>query len=374
MKETTRNALVGLFVIGSLAVLAALMVMFGERPEWLGGVEWAMRIRGVSQLRDIREGNEVTLNGVAIGRVDRLEFKDDQRPGLGVDIVVLIKNDFSVPASARALVYGPTLGIGRGIIEIVVDDPLSGAVLSKDDTAEIRGEMANRLNEIVSEEAMDSFRITVEQIGQFAEELTPVARDMHGLLERRTVGEVDQPLASAEKITANLSTAIERFDATLKNINDVLGDATMKEDFKTVASRLHEAGDKLNTLLDLWRSESQQLADNVNTGVDRTEQHLDEFFAAANDVLENLDDASDQVALAARELNEGKGTAALMLKDPRLYESMVYSFQRLGELIATLQPLAEKIAEEERIPIKVKTAVGNIPTSIDLKKKDEKSE
>lgn len=370
MKETTRNVLVGVFVIASLGALGALMVMFGERPEWLGGAEWSLRIRGVSQLRDIREGNEVTLNGVAIGRVGRLEFKDDRRPGLGVDIIVLIKNAYAVPATARALVYSPTLGIGRGVIELVVDDPLSGEVLPTDGTASIRGQMANRLNEIVSEEAMDSFEQTVVQIGQFAEKLTPVAEDLHLLLRKSPVAQVDQPLTEAERITANLSTVIERFDATLRNVNDVLGDEQLKTDFKTVAARLRDASDKLNVVLETWRTETQKLADNVNTGVDHTEQHIGEFFAAANAVLENLDTASDQLALAARALNEGDGTAALLLRDPRLYESMVYSFDRLGQLVATLQPLAEKIAEEERIPIKVKTAVGSIPTSIDLKKKD----
>lgn len=365
MKDTTRNALVGLFVLGGLGALAALMVMFGERPEWLGGAEWELRIVGVGQLRDLRAGDEITLNGVAIGRVGRLEFKDNQRPGLGVDIVALIKNNYSVPAASRALVYPPTLGIGRGTIEIVVDDPLSGAVLEKSGVPSIRGQMANRLNEIVSQEALSSFRRTVEQIGQFSEALTPVAKDMHELLQKRSISDVDGSLDEATRITANLATAIERFDTLMRHADAVVGDEATQENIKALALRLRESGEKISALLDDWRCESQQIADNVNQGVDHTEQRIDEFLSAATRVMVNLDVASDNLARASTKLHDGRGTTALLLNDPRLYESAVYSFDKLGALIATLQPFAEKIAEDQEIPVDA----GLFKTHVDLKKK-----
>lgn len=365
MKDTTRNALVGLFVVAGLGALGALMVMFGERPEWLGGAEWELRIVGVGQLRDLRAGDEITLNGVAIGRVGRLEFKDEKRPGLGVDIIALIKNDYSVPTSSRALVYAPTLGIGRGTVEIVVDDPLSGAVLDKNGTASIRGQMASRLNEIVSQEALNSFRRTVEQIGQFSEALTPVANDLHELLQRRTVADVDASLDQATRITANLATAIERFDIILRHADEVIGDDATQENIKVLATHLRESAEKVSALLDEWRHETRLIADNINGGVVRTEERVEEFLAAATRVMVNLDVASGDLARAANKLHEGRGTTALLLNDPRLYESAVYSFDKLGALIATLQPFAEKVAEDQEIPIDA----GLFKSRVNLKKK-----
>ena len=76
MNETSRNFWVGLFVVLSLGALGVLMVWFGEAPSWLGSGEWTLRIEGVKELRGIGDGSPVTLNGVEIGRVNRLEFED----------------------------------------------------------------------------------------------------------------------------------------------------------------------------------------------------------------------------------------------------------------------------------------------------------
>ena len=83
-------------------------------------------------------------------------------------------------------------------------------------------------------------------------------------------------------------------------------------------------------------------------------------------VLENLDETSGHLERAAGDIAEGRGTLGLMLRDDRLYESLVESSERVNLLIATLQPLAEKIAGQERIPINVDTAVGNVKRDVPL--------
>ena len=102
MEDTSRNLLVGLFVVASFAVLGLLMVWFGETPVWLGRAEWTLRIVGVSDLSGIEEGSPVTLSGVQIGRVKVIEFEDSQRPDHGVRIVTRLNRDFSVPQGASA--------------------------------------------------------------------------------------------------------------------------------------------------------------------------------------------------------------------------------------------------------------------------------
>ena len=84
-------------------------LLFGERPEWLGGQEYALQIK-VEQLGGATEGTPVRLNGVEIGRVGSLRFEDPTRPDKGVSIIALIKKRYFVPSGARAVIYEAELG------------------------------------------------------------------------------------------------------------------------------------------------------------------------------------------------------------------------------------------------------------------------
>ena len=86
------------------------------------------------------------MNGVEIGRVTSLEFKDASRPDRGVVIVTGIKNTYYVPTNALARVYGATLGFGSGHIDIVVVPDASSEPLDRD-VALIQGEMRSVIGE-----------------------------------------------------------------------------------------------------------------------------------------------------------------------------------------------------------------------------------
>ena len=147
MTEPARNFWVGGFVVVSLIVLATLMAWFGETPEWLGGNEWTLRIIRVRELRGIQPGSPVGLNGVEIGRVKAVEFIKPDRPDVGVTIVTRINDRYSIPEGAFAKVYGATLGIGTGHIDILVEPGTGEYRLLPRKDAEITGEMRSIVNE-----------------------------------------------------------------------------------------------------------------------------------------------------------------------------------------------------------------------------------
>lgn len=359
MKESTRNLLVGLFIVASLTVLGVLMVWFGETPSWLGGSEWTLRITGVQELSGVGDGSPVNLNGVEIGRVKALEFEDPERPDLGVAIVTGIKNSYSVPRSAHARVYGATLGIGTGRIEICVEPGDTGELLDKEFAA-IRGEMHSIIGEMINKELVDTVERTIAHIGDLAAEATPVAHNLATLLDERTVADVSQPGAAERGVTANIATMVERIDDLAAHINTVLGDEHVQEDVKTVVSDLQNATEELRETVSLWKTESQKVSDNLNTGIDRTEENLEDSFVRLSDVLDNLDDATKSLAVTLRQVAEGHGTAGLLTHDERLYEAAVLSMERLSELIATLQRIAGKIEEDGAITLAKKTPVGTL--------------
>ena len=357
MTETIRNLWVGFFVIVALGALGILMVWFGETPSWLGRGEWTLRITGVRELRGIGEGSSVTLNGVEIGRVQRLDFEDRDRPDRGVVIVTRIKRDYTVPVGARAHVYGATLGIGTGHIAIVVEPSARIEPLPKE-LASIPGDMKSVLGEVVTKDMISSLERSIAHIGDLTREWTPVGTNLARLLEQRTLEAVEEPGATARGITPNLSTVMERIDRLVENVNSILGDENVQGDVKAVVRDLKDTSEELKRTITLWNTESQGVADNINQGIDHTEENLDQSFAKVNEVLEHLDESATSLARVAQEVAEGRGTAGLFVRDERLYEAAVLSLERVGEAMATLQRILGKIEEDGYV------TVGQAPSGI----------
>jgi ABC-type transporter Mla subunit MlaD len=362
MKESPRNFAVGLFMILAFSALGMLMVMFGESPEWLGGAEYRLSIR-FTDLDGVAEGTPVLLNGVQVGRVGPLEFNDPRRPDLGVTVIALIKEQYSIPKGATAEVQPPVLGIGRGRIEIMPPEKQSEPLGHKDAT--IYGFMGNPFRDIIPGTFITSLEDTVVQIGALSEAAKPLAEDLHKLFMVRTIEEVDQPMPGVEEVTANLYTAVQRLDRLLKNVNDIVGDGTAKSSILTTLENLEamsangrEAFAALNKTSQELDSRLDRLTELLEGGITDASKAVDEIRAAllpaldtASQLLTNLNRAS--VALA-----EGEGTAALMLNDPRLYEVMVLSIERLTETLDTVRRLFDRFERQGYIEFKAKSAVG----------------
>ncbi len=363
MREASRNLWVGLFVIISFGALGVLMVWFGEAPAWLGVGDWQLKITGVRDLSGIGEGGSVTLNGVEIGRVQSLEFEDRRRPDQGVVIIARIQEAYSVPRGAHAKVYGATLGIGSGHVAIVVEPGTSGELFPKTD-ASIPGEMASVLGEVVTKEMIDAVERAITNVGELTREWTPVGTNLAQLIEPRTVEQVGQPGARERGISPNVSTVFERIDQLVKNINSVLGDQALQEDVRAAVGDLKDATEELKATVTLWKTESQRISDNVNEGVDKTEANLDRLFDGLIEVVASLDKSAKDLAQITSAISAGEGTAGLLVRDERLYESAVLALERFSESMATLQRILGKVEEDGYI------TVGKAPSGVLRKKFD----
>lgn len=359
MKEYTRNFMVGVFAFSALTALGVLMVWFGETPSWLQRSEWTLKIMGVKDIRGIGEGSPVLMGGVEIGRIIGLGFQNPDRPDRGVVVLARIKKRFSVPLGSIARVYGSMLGIGTGRVHILVPSE-EVEPLSKDGTAIIPGEMASMLADVLPPDFANSFQRTVDNIGNLAASATPVADNLEQLLSRRTVMSVDEPGAADRGVTPNLSTAVERLDALLANLNVVLGDVNVQGDVKAVATNLRSASEDLKQTVTLWKTESQRISDNVNEGVDRTEDQLHRALMNFTDLADRLDRVAGNLDTITTRIAEGQGTAGKLVNDPRLYEAATLSFDRLSELLGTINRIAGKIEEDGYITVGQRTVVGTL--------------
>ncbi len=353
MKDTTRNSLIGMFVICSVFVLGALMVMFGEGPGWLRSSEWELNVTGPREIRGISDGSPVYLNGVEIGRVLRLEFKNQQHPGLGVNVIAGVRREYTVPRGAVAKIYGATLGVGTGQIHIVAPDVIDRETVPTDGTGTITGEMASVIGEIITEEMVSGAQRMVDNIGTFARDASPVAQHIATLIEPRTVDQVDRGNA-----VANIATVFERIDNMISNLNIVLGDENVQDDVKGVARDLKVAAEGIKEMIVLWQEESQRISTNVNEGIDKLEGRLvtaiDRFIVVA----ENLDQSTKELAAILGDVSKGKGTAGLLVRDDRLYEAGVLALERLADVLGSLNRITGKIERDGYITVGQVTPVG----------------
>jgi len=353
MKESSRNLLVGLFVVLAFGALGVLMVWFGEAPDWLRTNEWTLRIVDVKNLRGVGPGSPVKLNGVEIGRVAGIDFRNRERPDQGVEINARIKSVYEVPRGAYAKVYGATLGIGSGQVDIVMEPGADLTPIDQDD-AVITGRMSSMIGEIINKEMVNSVQRTVESIGRFMDSADPVAQNLAAVLEERKLADVDRPGGPQP----NLSTLIERVDRFMANLDEVIGDDQVQEDVKGSMRELKAATEEVRQLLAMWGDETKRLADNANDGIDMTERKIGAFFQQLMAVLGHLNETSQDLARIARGIQQGKGTAGLLARDDRLYESAVLTLQRLDRVLANMEHITGKVVEDGYITIGQETAVG----------------
>jgi len=365
MSDARRNVLVGLFMVGGLGSLGALMMMFGEAPSWLGGAEYDLNIV-VREIAGVDEGTPIYLNGIQIGRVTALSFRDADAPERGVVIAGRIKDRFKVPRGASAECKGPALGFGRGVVEIFAE----GAGMEPIEAGgSINGVTVNPLQDIIPETMLSSLESTVIKIGYFAETLTPVANDLHEILKKTPIMDADDPTAAARQVTANLFTAIQRLDRVLKHFDDVLGDPELKSGLReAIDNVLAMSADGKAAFADLrdtsanLKTDMSRVADNLDGAVSNVNHQANRIADAAMPILESTARTSANLSVITTELRQGKGTLGMLLTDERLYEGLVLSLDRARDLIDSLRRLFYRFEKKGRIgleaggfPINVKT-------------------
>ena len=352
MSEMRRNLLVGMFMILGLGALGFLLVMFGEAPSWLGGAEYPLKIR-VSEIYGISDGTPVLMNGIQIGRVESLEFLDPAAPENGVEVVAQIKDEFKVPRGAKAQCIAPALGLGRGRIEIFAVGEGQPA-LEKNQV--ILGSTESAFAGIIPETLFDSLDTTVVNIGKFADQLTPVAEDLHELLKKAPISDMNDPA----KMTSNLFTAIQRLDQILRHFDQVLGDpdvqSGIKESIENVRTMTADGkvafADLRDTSANL-KTDASRIADKVEGTVDDLGKRVNEIADATLPFLDDAAKIAADLRVIASNIREGKGTVGLLLNDNRLYEVMVLSFERATDMIDSLRRLAYRFEKSGRVGLNV---------------------
>lgn len=347
MNEMRRNILVGLFVLGGLAAMGVLIVLFGQDSTWgMSRQAYELNIR-FEQATGIRSGTLVTVGGIGVGRVREARFVNPERVDQGVNVSVVFDaqyRDVRLHAGTRAATIEPGMGMGRPPIELI-PGPAEGPILESG--AVITGRMSSAVETLIPPTIVATFDKTATQLGEAAAALTPVLRDMHEMLQPREAAAVDRQ----DGPPGNLSSAMARFDTALRNINTVIGDSNTQNHLKGSVDNIYamtEDGKQLATDLKAAAADAKQVVAEMKTLMTKGQQTLDSVSAntdkVARALITNLDSMSSMLTelnAIAQAANRGEGSLGKFVRDDRLYESMVLTFRRLSETAEEMKALVK---------------------------------
>ncbi|MGB9625142.1 MAG: MlaD family protein [Phycisphaerae bacterium] len=348
MTERRQQMLVGLFVLCGLIALGIMTVLFGEAPQWLGGKQYTVMI-SFNELSDVQQGTAVKMRGIQIGRVRSLELKNRQHPEQGTYVLADIDREYVIPVGASARVRPAAIGFGRSDIIIEVPKVASEGFLPTDGKAILPGSMGSPLDSIIPERMVATLETTAGHIGELARELTPVATDLHQILRIRTIEELDEAQAQGRPSMPNLYSAVQRLYLVLTHLDNVIGDPAVRsnvkvaiENFKDVSVEAKAAAKDVRALAARGGGIETKLENTLDTARDR----IDEL---ARKLMHNSDQLAvtlEHLSRASADLSEGQGTLGLLLRDPKLYDELVFTVRKLKEAIGEIQALVDKLQQK----------------------------
>jgi len=362
MTDRKRNALIGAFALGGIICLAWLIVLFGE-SRGLFQREYPIWAKfSAERAPNIRQGTEVSIAGVPVGNVGEIKLVKIDDPSKGLLAEMWIAQDYEVPRGSVARVIMPLMG--QPTIDIQPPSELAGPPeLLPHKGARIRGEVVNPLETVIDPKLIATLDKTVLQIGELARALTPAANAITGLLEKRTIAEVESPEAKIQGMTANLYTAVQRLYSVLTHFDEVLGDQQVQSNVKLSLENFRQASEGVKLAVENLRVFSQQAKEvsiaakgtmeKVDQTVVITQERINELGGKLTADADKISRMLDYFTAVGRELAEGEGAAAMLLRDPKLYDELVLTFQRLGAAASELQTLI-KLWETQGIGFKMR--------------------
>jgi phospholipid/cholesterol/gamma-HCH transport system substrate-binding protein len=319
---------VGVMVLATLIVAGILIVLFGDLPS-LVQATYPLKMR-FSDARGVAGGTPVRKNGILVGRVSDVVL--DERGGVSVtadiDSYVPVYKD-EQPRISSTILGDTEIQLVPGRIvpprqRVEKDEVLVGAV---------------------SRDPLEIFSTLEPKLGSALDSLAQASDSVQKLsanIDRMFTGGDDR----FERMIRKTESALDSFSATMKNIDDVVGDANSREDIKDTIAALPEVVAEL-------RKTVQGIATTVDAA-DRNLRNLEgltrplgerggEMVGQIDRTIGRLDQTLEQAALFTRALNQSEGTLGKLVRDPKVYDDLAQAAATVNKLTRELRPIVDDV-------------------------------
>ena len=339
-----RDVRVGILFMVSLAILATALYYLGSFREQVSYKIEFEKVLGLA--RD----SPIQFNGVPIGRVTQIELGEAAAPGERVTIIVTI----NVQRSARNHIRSSTVADIRSIgilgdkSVLLVTDDYNAPVLEENDFIK------------PSPNTLDVAKLLAQGTDMVAD-ATAVTNDLKLLLDRLVNEDGTlQSLIGDKKMSTDVKQIVARLLSYLESDQSTMSLLLKDPEFaqlvkarvETITGSLSTFSSDLNNpdgLLPLLLQDPtfrDQVSGKVLTLLDNSNQYVerlangrgllhkmtqDEDYATR--VAANLEKASYHLSSILEKIDEGEGSASLLVNDPSLYKGLyevVYGLEHSG--------------------------------------------
>lgn len=332
MNKAVGEFFVGLTVLVGLLGVAVLLLRFGEITG--SRVKHYAAYLQISDASGLSTASRVTLNGVEIGSIRAIRSEADPRGGVIVELSIVegtrVPRDVAVTLE-RGLIGEATLSMRAMPLKEGAADP--GFVAPGETLAVNATGMMDQIAGLLDEK-LSSFKAAADEIRKLAENFGTTTDRLNDALEPRTP---EQVKAGAP---ANLMSTIARFDEAVSSAQAWLGDESMRDDAKDAVARFRSLLDEASAAVASITKHSDALGEQGATA-------LAEFATAAR----SLSETAHEVQALTAKINQGEGTAGMLVNNPDLYRSLNDAAIRLERALSEAQLLFETY-RKDGLPLK----------------------
>jgi len=152
-----------------------------------------------------------------------------------------------------------------------------------------------------------------------------------------------------EESQKKLDDLVEGLKALIANANDILGNRSNKENLQKTISNLTDASHEAKQTIEEFR----KFAIAGTATLKNFDSKTEEFVVATVDTSEEIGKASAQMRMILEKINNGNGSAAMLINDGRFYESLLEDTQQVQLLLEELKSFITQ-ARNKGVPIKLK--------------------
>lgn len=243
---------VGLFVL--IAVLVVFLTVFWAKGFSVNLSQQEYRVY-FSKVSGLNEGDQVSVNGVRKGKIDKIELEGDSvKIQFNIDKSIKLRKDYDIYVAATELTGGKVLYIepGKSTIDVNPDEPLHG----------------NPGADFAS--LMNSF--------------SEITTDIKSL-----IGE--------------FKTSTDNLNKVILNVNEIVGDDNLKGNIRTTLSNLAVSSRNLNSLVDDSRSGINRITTKLGTTVDNVDLAIGDNSKDLKNTLMEIQSLTNTVDTLVYNLN-----------------------------------------------------------------------
>ncbi|HEY2882776.1 MAG TPA: MlaD family protein [Pirellulales bacterium] len=316
---------VGITVLGALLVTGILMLLFGEVPSLLKG-NYVIYVKFQSA-PGVGQDTPVRKNGILIGRVSKVQFTPDSEVLVTakIDGGVELYRDESVRVKSGLLgdaelefIQGAKRALQR--VPIQSGDLLAGTVSIDplQSLANVEGNLSH---------AAQSLADAGEEVGKLAKNINDMLGGNQGRISR---------------IIDDTDNALNAFQKSMNNVNDIIGDDKMKADLrKSLADMpklLQDTRDAMSGIQKTVALTNNNLK-NIETVTNALNEKGEGMIGDLAGSVQKLDELLGQMNKFTRTLNSKEGTFGQLVNNPELYNNLSQAALNVNKLTRELEPI-----------------------------------